>query len=220
MTAEGIEDTYPLTPMQQGMLFHSMADPQSGLYIQQMICTLQEELDVSAFQWAWEQVVARHAILRTSFRWEGLDEPLQDVHVNVSLPFEEQDWRSYSSLTQQSKFEEFLKLDRHRGFDFAKAPLMRLTLFQLGDAYHQLVWTNHHIIGDGHSRYIILNELYALYDAFCQGLELVLERPRPYREHISWLQKKGSSASEPYWRQMQCVTANVSCALTNASACS
>ena len=71
-----IEDAYPLSPMQQGMLFHSLLAPDSGVDIEQLYCELHEALDVAAFQRSWRCVIERHPILRTSFSWQGVDEPL------------------------------------------------------------------------------------------------------------------------------------------------
>ena len=97
MSESNIEATYRLSSMQLGMLLHHMIDPGSGVYIQQLVASIHEQLDITAFQKAWEQVVARHSILRTSFRWEGIEEPLQDVHAEVELPFEKVGERSYSA---------------------------------------------------------------------------------------------------------------------------
>src|SRR5262245_23991536 len=92
MSRENIEAVYPLAPMQQGMLFHSLHAPQSGVYLQQLICRLHESLQVFAFKQAWQHLIARHPILRTRFRWEGVNTPLQEVCGSVLLPWEEYDW--------------------------------------------------------------------------------------------------------------------------------
>lgn len=197
-----IEDSYPLSAMQQAMLFQFQLDPRSGLYVQQVLCSLHEQLNVPALKRAWEQVMLIHPALRTSFRWDGLEEPLQDVHDHVDLPFEEQDWRDLTPADQQRQFERFLALDRTEGFDLTQAPPLRLALFRIGDAAYELICTYHHIIADGLARAILVGQVFALYDAYCQGHELELERPRPYRDHIDWLRQRGSSESEAYWRQL------------------
>ncbi len=202
MRTGNVEDTYPLSPMQQAMLFQYQLDPKSGLYMQQVLCSLHEGLNIPLFQRAWEQVLMRHPVLRTSFRWEGTREPLQDVHNHIGLTIEDQDWRDLTSASQLSRFEQFLKLDRKRGFDLTQAPLMRLALFRIGDADYELVCTYHHIIADGWARHILVREVFAFYDAYCEGRDLELECPRPYRDHIDWLRQKGASGSEPYWRQL------------------
>src|SRR4051794_39240310 len=90
--SDTIIDTYPLSPMQQGMLFHCISEPNSGVDVEQLVCTFQEDLNVKAFRAAWDQIISRHAVLRTSFRWEALKEPVQDVHSKVTLPLVERDW--------------------------------------------------------------------------------------------------------------------------------
>lgn len=200
--AANIEDTYPLSAMQQAMLFQYQLDPRSGLYIQQVLCSLHEEVDVPALRRAWDQVVVLHPALRTSFRWDGLDEPLQDVHGRVDLPFEERDWRDLAPADRQRQLEQFLVLDRAKGFDLAQPPPLRLALFRMEDAVYELVFTYHHIIADGLARAILVSQVFSLYDAYCEGRDLELERPRPFRDHIDWLRQTGSSGSEPYWRQL------------------
>ncbi|HMZ79238.1 MAG TPA: condensation domain-containing protein, partial [Acidobacteriota bacterium] len=110
-----IEDIYPLSPLQQGMLFHSLLTPGAGLYIEQMACTLKGPLDVAAFERAWQVLVGRHSILRTAFVWEGLDEPLQVVQSEVEVPFEFLDWRNLTQSDQEAQLNELLTHQRHQG---------------------------------------------------------------------------------------------------------
>src|SRR5258708_37600681 len=86
------EAAYPLSPMQHGMLFHSLYAPHSGVYLQQVVGTLHHGLNVPAFREAWQKTVSRHPVLRISFRHEGLPAPLQEVHTEVEMPFEVEDW--------------------------------------------------------------------------------------------------------------------------------
>src|SRR5712691_8501900 len=97
MTAASLLDRYPLSPMQQGMLFNLLTTTKPGVDFVQIVCTLHERVDVQAFHRAWEQVAERHEAFRTSFRWDRLDDPLQEVHSAVRLPFEVQDWRELAS---------------------------------------------------------------------------------------------------------------------------
>ena len=179
MNREHPEDSYPLSPMQQGMLFHSLYAPQSGMYVQQLICGLHEDLQVAAFERAWQRVVALHAALRTRFRWDGSTEPCQEVQREVSLPWEYHDWRGASAGQQDDRLEAFLEDDRRRGFVLTEAPLMRLALFRVAEADYQLVWTSHHALLDGRSRLVLLKELFALYEAFCRGRDLHVTTPAP-----------------------------------------
>jgi NRPS condensation-like uncharacterized protein len=182
-----IEDSYSLSSMQQGMLFHSLYEQQSGIYIEQIICSLSENLNVSALSQSWQRVVERHSILRTSFHRDDSHQLRQFVYKQVKLPLEQQDWRESSKYEQENRLQAYLQSDRSRGFDLAEAPLMRLALFRLSEADSKLVWTFHHALLDGRSVLIILKEVFAFYEAFCQNQELQLEKADPYRDYIDWL---------------------------------
>ena len=197
-----IEDFYPLSPMQQGILFHTLYAPKSGVYFEQVLCTIHGNLNTNLFQQAWQQVVERHPILRTSFVWEGLKEPAQVVHRPVTLPLEEQDWRGLSSVEQQEQLKALLKADRDRGFELSQPPLIRLTLIQLGEEEYKFIWSRHHLLIDGWSSSILLEEVFAAYKALSQDENLRPQRPRAYRDYIAWLQQQDLSQAEAYWRKL------------------
>ena len=198
------QEAYALTALQQGMLFHSLAAPQQGAYVQQLIGELRESLDVANFIRAWEQLVNRHPVLRTSFAWQDRETPQQIVQPAVSLPWQQQDIRHRAPAEQQKHLEDWLRVDRNRGFEFTKPPLFRLALFRLGEAHYQLVWTSYHAILDGRSLLILLEELFELYEASRAGRILQLAPPRPFgtlwtggRRRTS---KPPSHSGEACWR--------------------
>ena len=196
-----IEEIYPLSPMQQGILFHTLYAPKSGMYCVQLNYSIQGSLNVEAFEQAWRRVVERHAILRTAFVWEGLTTPLQVVYRQVELPLVQHDWRATSSSEQEAQLKAFLQIDRECGFELRKAPLMRLNLCRMTEDTYQLIWSHHHLLLDGWSLPIIFKELFALYKAICQGQDLHLGRSRPYRNYIAWLQQQDMVEAETFWRQ-------------------
>ncbi len=198
---QSIEDLYELSPMQQGMLFHTLYAPESEVYFEQLLCILSGELNFPAFQKAWEQVVARHSILRSSFFWEEIEKPLQMVSKQVDLPWEKMDWRHLTSDEQQKNLENFLVSDRHKGFDLNQAPLMRFTIIQLGEKTYQFIWSHHHILFDGWSMQIVLKEVFALYEANQRGEHLRLSPVRPYKEYIEWLQQQDIEKAKQFWQQ-------------------
>jgi alpha-ketoglutarate-dependent taurine dioxygenase len=197
---KNVEDIYPLSPVQQGMLFHAVYDPKGGMYLEQKTCTLHGGLDVSAFERAWQCVVERHQVLRTAFVWRGMDEPMQVVRQKVKLSWTREDWRGLSPEEQQAQSSVFLQTDRTRGMDLSKAPLMRLALFRLADDAYQFTWTHHHILLDGWSLPILFKEVFAFYEASRKGADLRLEKGRPYRDYIAWLQRQDISQAEAFWR--------------------
>ncbi|HYO57344.1 non-ribosomal peptide synthetase/type I polyketide synthase, partial [Archangium sp.] len=197
-----VEDIYPLSPLQQGMLFHALLSPGSDVYFTQLRWTFKAPLDVAAFRKAWREVVARNAILRTSFFWEGLAEPVQVVHPEVELPWSELDWRGLPPVEQQARVESLMREDRARTFELSRAPLMRVNLMRLGEQEYRFVWSFHHLLLDGWSLGLLLEELFAFYDAFTEGKVLALERGTPFRDYIAWLQRQDSTRMEAWWRQV------------------
>ena len=199
MNQGNIESSYPLSPLQHGMLYHALAGPGTGVDIEQMVCTLREAIDPAALRAAWQQVGARHPILRTAFRWD--EEPIQQVWAKADAPWQEEDWSETGSAPRESRLAAWLHDDRRRGFAMDEAPLMRLALLHFGAGESRLVWTFHHALLDGRSFPIVLREVFALYAALRAGTVPDLPLPRPYRHYIDWLQTRNPSASEPFWRE-------------------
>ncbi len=195
-----IEAIYPLSPMQEGILFHTLYAPYSAVYFEQFSYALEGDLNVPAFERAWQTIVARHPILRTLFTWEKRDQPLQIVRQKVRVPFDYQDWQSLSSSEQQKQLEAFLISDRKQGFDLSKAPLMRLAVMRLDERRYHFTWSFHHLLLDGWSGPIVLSELFTFYETFCRDEIPSLPHRRPYRDYISWLQEQDLSRAEPFWR--------------------
>ncbi|MCM3338069.1 non-ribosomal peptide synthase/polyketide synthase [Paenibacillus sp. MER TA 81-3] len=195
-----IRDLYPLSPMQEGMLFHSLAEPHSGMYCEQTGFTLAGKFSLEAFEQAWRRLLERHSILRTRVCLDGFEQPIQAVLDEVPLPIDQLDWRSLSAEQQERMLESFLKEDRHRGFQFHEAPIMRFTLIQLANDKVQFIWTFHHMLLDGWSNPIVIQEYFALYYAFTTGTAIQLEPTRFYREYIAWLHKQDQQAAESFWR--------------------
>ncbi|MFL6293499.1 MAG: amino acid adenylation domain-containing protein, partial [Thermoanaerobaculia bacterium] len=190
----GVEDLYPLAPLQEGILFHSLYHPGADPYLEQLTAKLEGPLDAPAFAAAWQRVVERHAALRTAFLWQGVDRPLQLVRREAELPWSVQDWRG------EAWWEDLLAADRARGFDLSRAPLLRLTLVRTderGHPSHRLVWTSHHLIFDGWGFPLILSEVFAFY----RDPGLQLPPARSYRDFIAWLAQRDDSDAERHWRE-------------------
>jgi len=201
MGDSNIIETYPLSPMQQGMVFHSLLDQNAGFYIQQMVCTLHEDLDIDALQKAWDRVIERHAILRTTFRWD-IESPLQAVHQSVTAQIERLDWRDRSAEEQSEELRAYLSDDRRRGFELNRVPLMRLAVFRLADSLYQMIWTFHHALLDGRSQHLVLKEVFACYEAYSRGQDLILNAPLSYRHYIEGLSQRDSANDEAFWRRV------------------
>ncbi|WP_346294195.1 amino acid adenylation domain-containing protein [Sphaerothrix gracilis] len=199
-TAKNVESIYPLSPMQQGMLFHTLLAPESGAYFEQISCTLSGDFNPAAFRQAWQRVVERHPILRTLFLWEGRKQPLQIVRKSVSLPWMTADWRSQPPSDHPALLEQFLQTDREQGFELHQAPLMRLALIQIAAAKYYFVWSYHHLLLDGWCKPLILNEMLTYYEALTQGKDRQLPPAPPYRRYITWLQKQDLAQAKAFWQ--------------------
>lgn len=195
---ENVADIYTLSPTQLGMLFHTLADTQAGVYVNQYTCKLSGCLQPKLLQQAWQQTLARHPVLRTAFLWEGLDEPLQVVRQQVELPWRLLDWCGLGE--QAAKLEEFLECDRTQGFSLDQAPLLRLTLIHLSNNTWQFVWSSHHLLFDGWSLPLIWQDMLTYYGALQQGTMPQLIPVRPYRDYIAWQQEQDLSTAESFWR--------------------
>jgi alpha-ketoglutarate-dependent taurine dioxygenase len=202
MSKNNIEDIYPLSPMQKGLLFHTLCAPMSGVYVTQLSWTLDGDLDAAVFRRAWEALTERHPILRTSFVWEGRSKPLQVVHKQITLPLVVEDWRGLSAERQEEQVRRFLEADKEKDFALTKAPLMRLRLIRVEDNRYQFIWSFHHLLLDGWSVPLVFEELFALYHRIERGGELPAERPRPFRDYISWLKRQDMSGAEAFWRRL------------------
>ncbi|MFB9688718.1 amino acid adenylation domain-containing protein [Amycolatopsis plumensis] len=182
-----VEDVYPLTPMQAGMLFHGLSEP--GTYLEQVCFTLTGVEDLAALERAWRRAVDEIPALRTAVRWTGVREPVQVVHRSVTLPVTVLDGRSYDEAG-------LLAADRAAGIDPAVPPLMRVTLIRLDDHRVRTLWTFHHVVLDGWSVFEVLTDVLA---HLCGQPG---KRRRPFADHLAWLARQDATAAETHWRKV------------------
>ncbi len=196
-----VEDVYPLTPSQAGMLFHTLYAPGLQLYVNQYVFALRGSPDAAALRRAWQGAVERHPVLRTSFAWEGLDTPLQVVYRGAALPWEAHDWRALPREEQAERRTRYLEADRERGFDLTAPPLLRVALLRTADDAWELVWSYHHLLFDGWSMGLILRDVFGFYEAELRGSGPSLPRSRLFRDYVAWLQRQELSEAEAFWRR-------------------
>ncbi|MEC8812113.1 MAG: condensation domain-containing protein, partial [Pseudomonadota bacterium] len=191
---------YPATPMQEGMLFHSLLETEQGAYVSQTYLTLKGPINVAAFKAAWELVVARHDALRTVF--VGLQEERiqQLVLERVELPWQEADWQTLPTAEQEARFEAYRRQDKVRGFQVGEGPLLRLALWRLGEERYRLLWTFHHALLDGWSGPVLWNELMSAYQQLSAGGPVSLPAPAAYSGFIQWLQRQDKERARAFWR--------------------
>lgn len=189
----GVSDVYPLSPMQQGILFQSLLAPEQATYVNQLAATL-DAPDVARLTAAFERTIGLHDVLRTGFLTEA-DPPQQVVHRRAKLPVALLDWRD----DPERDFDAWLTADRARGFDMSAPPLMRLTLIRIGERTWRLVWTRHHLLFDGWSTARLFADVLRDYE---QGPRPPAFRANPgvcYRDFIAWLWARDSASDRAFW---------------------
>jgi hypothetical protein len=195
-----LEDIYPLAPLQQGLLFHTVAAPDSTVYMEQMSWIFEGALDVEAYRQAWQGVVDRHSILRTGFVWQGLEAPVQVVFRQATVPFREEDWRGLDAAELQARLDQLREDEIRQRFDLVTAPLLRQAVIRLQDDTWACVWTWHHILLDGWSISLVLGEMLARYRTLRQGDTPDFPAAPRFRGFLAWQQRQDSADAERYWR--------------------
>jgi amino acid adenylation domain-containing protein/non-ribosomal peptide synthase protein (TIGR01720 family) len=198
MTLGRIQDIYPLAPMQQGMLLHSLYDGTPGMYCEQVVGEAPAGIDADAFRLAWRAVLDRTPVLCSGFVWEDVDEPHQVVLDGVPLPVEQHRWDRCRPEELKGRLRALLDDERRRGFDLATPPLLRLALIHGGG--DRFVLTFHHLLLDGWSLSLLLADVQAAYQALLAGRAPQPPPRPPYREYIAWLQRQDLAGAEAFWR--------------------
>ena len=198
----GIETIYPLTALQQGMLFHTQLSEEPGMYWAQHGLLLEGPLNVPALRAAWELVFSRHEVLRTTVLWEGVPQPLAVVSRSVELPIEVEDLSGLPDETaRRAAVAGFLERDWRRGADFSAPTLSRLAVLSLTGDRHQLVWSYHHLLLDGWSMAIVLGEVLEAYRELRAGRRPKLPARAPFREFVAWAAKQDANEARSYWAE-------------------
>ncbi|WFB10772.1 amino acid adenylation domain-containing protein [Streptomyces sp. LX-29] len=198
-----IEGVHPLSPLQQGLLYHTILDPGTSFYVDQIIQTLDGDLDTDALERAWQRAVDRHTILRTSYHWEEIAEPAQVVHAHGSARIERHDWRDADTgeaAGVEERLEDFLRADRGRGFQLDRPPLFRLHLIRVAERRHIFVLRYHHILLDAWSALMLLEDVLVGYDRLVRGETPPTPRVRPYHDYVTWLRGQDMRGTEEFWR--------------------
>jgi amino acid adenylation domain-containing protein/non-ribosomal peptide synthase protein (TIGR01720 family) len=199
----GIADIYPLSPIQQGMLFHSLLKPGDGTYLTQFVCELTGNLNKETFRAAWQHVVNSHSALKACFEAEIVsDEPVQVIANSVDLNFHYDDWSGATGAEREHRLREFLKQDRERDINLKAAPLMRFALFQTEPFCNIFIWSSHHLLMDGWSLPIILKDIFAAYERIQHSHQPQIKPGRPYKNYIGWLKAQERRDAEAFWSHL------------------
>ncbi|MCK9371531.1 condensation domain-containing protein, partial [Candidatus Dojkabacteria bacterium] len=193
-----LETIYPLSPIQGGLLFQALYQPESDAYFTQSVFEL-ESVDTTHWYKAWHTIINRYDSLRASFIWEGLDESVQIIHKEVNLLWIKEDWSNQTN--QKEKLQQLIQLERAKGFDLSKAPLMRFNLIKTDSNKYYFIWNMHHLLTDGWCLPIILGEVVETYKSLINNKPIKLKARRPYKDYISWLLRQDQNKAKRYWEE-------------------
>lgn len=202
MQLESNANQYPLSRLQQGLLYHAHYADHTTAYITQLIVTLREKINIGLLWQAWEKVIERHEILRSYFAGEDVTNTLQHIAPEINIPTQFIDYSELSTAKKNQQLKTFLKTDIEQNFDLSQAPLLRLTLIKLAEDEYRLIWTHHYLLIGGKPINLVLNEVFAIYDALNSNKTLSLTPPPAYQNYIDHLQQFDREQAQAYWRQL------------------
>ncbi|MCP4153043.1 MAG: amino acid adenylation domain-containing protein, partial [bacterium] len=196
---KNIADILPLTPIQNGMLFHTLKEPGSKVYFEQLSLEISGNLDRNHFRQAWNTVVRTNEILRTIFRWEKMDKPVQVVlkeHLLEPVYYD----MSGRKTAEETLLETVKQKDKAAPFDLTHVPF-RVTMCSLSEDSHLMIISNHHILYDGWSTGIILKEFFEAYNTAAEGKDPVIPTKTKFKEYIKWLRNRDIKKQETFWKE-------------------
>ncbi|MCU0289812.1 MAG: condensation domain-containing protein, partial [Acidobacteria bacterium] len=201
LNPKSIENILPLTPLQEGMLFHYLKDPRSGLYFEQLGLEISGAIDAVFFEKAWNVVVQSNEMLRTVFRWEKVEKPSQVILKEHPCQIRLHDFSDIDSSQKETVSAKIKTKDKDEGFDLTGVPF-RVTLCKLAETQYEMIVSSHHILYDGWSNGIILKEFFNAYHALTKGEQAlpVLNAKSSFNEYIKWLQSQDKNKQEQFWR--------------------
>ncbi|NRR82778.1 amino acid adenylation domain-containing protein [Bacillus velezensis] len=195
-----IQDIYPLSFMQEGMLFHSLLDHDSRAYFEQAVFTINGQLDRERFQKSLDAVFERYDIFRTTFIHKNVAKPRQVVLKNRPSRVQFHDISHLDEKAQDKYADRFRKEDKDKGFDLQSDPLMRVSILKKAPERYVCIWSHHHIVMDGWCFGIVMKEFLMIYQSLGDGRLPSLEPVQPYGKYIKWLMKQDRKEAEIFWK--------------------
>jgi amino acid adenylation domain-containing protein/non-ribosomal peptide synthase protein (TIGR01720 family) len=196
---ERIESMYRLSGLQQGMLFHNLYDNESGAYIEQLSADL-TDLNTTFFIKSWENVIKKHSSLRSIYYADALEIPVQCVSKTFEIPVQIFDFRNDSLEIQNQKIRKLEAEDLQIPFDLQQAPLMRFALIRLSDKITRMLWTSHHLLFDGWSLPIIMEQFMRGYESLSQGIAIPIESVDRFEDYIHYVESIDKHEADTYWQ--------------------
>ncbi len=201
---DGLDNAYPLTPLQQGMLYEALKSPDSSVYIAYIVIDITGELDSALLKNAWQHAVQQHETLRTRFLWEGLEEPLQLVNSSVELDWVECDSSQVTSSPSESPLEYWLNHERSNPLPLTDTPPIRFRLLHFSDEQSTLIWTVHHLLADDWSIPLVLQSVADHYHRSLtspESAELSTGHQFQFVSYVDWLSSEDQAHHREWWER-------------------
>lgn len=195
-----IKDIYPLSPMQEGLLFQKLYRPYSKAYLVQNLFIIKEAIDLKIFKKSWQMLINHYDVTRTGFKWKNLPKPLQFVQKVVDLNWKDYDFQNMNLEVQKTKLEEILSEDKDLEFDFENPPLIRFYLITMRHDLYYFIFSFHHLLLDGWCASILMNDLKINYTRLIEHRVPKFDQSKSYRVFIEWLQSYDYKKSKNFWK--------------------
>ncbi|MDB6057079.1 MAG: tycC, partial [Verrucomicrobiales bacterium] len=198
-----LEDAYPMTQLQVGMVFHSDYDPTSAIFHDVFSFRINMAFDEPALRESVSRLIQRHPIFRTSFDLAKYSRPLQLLHRDAQPEITIEDLRTFNATDQRERLVKWVETEKRRAFAWAVAPMMRLHVQRYTDQAFQIVVSFHHIIMDGWSLAAMLTELFQDYAGWLEGKPAEIAPPKSTYRHFVGLEQESinSEATRRFWKE-------------------
>ncbi|NNC54533.1 MAG: hypothetical protein HKO07_02290, partial [Pseudomonadales bacterium] len=201
---KNVEDIYPVSPMQEVMLLHTMSRRGNDSLLNQIVFVSNGKFNVAAFEDAWQLVIQRHPMLRTTFIVDKVKAPLQVVRKTVTLKWDVADWRELDADAQRQRLHQYRETDRAAGINPARAPMMRFFLARTAQEGWYFVWTSHHLQMDRWCLDSVLGDVARFYEQLCAGRKPMVATAPSFRRYINWIADQDRAAALRFWRSVLC----------------
>jgi fengycin family lipopeptide synthetase D len=201
LSKKNIKDIYILSPMQEGMLFHSLLDNESSAYFEQTVLSIKGDLEIGYIEKSLNRLIERYDILRTVFIYKKVERPIQVVMKERNANIHFNDITNLPEEDKETFIENFKREDRKKGFDLAKDIPISLSVIKTGIDSYKIIWSFHHIIMDGWCLGIIIKEFLEIYQALKKNILPDLDKVYPYSDYIKWLERQDREESATYWER-------------------
>jgi tyrocidine synthetase-3 len=196
-----IQDILALTPLQDGMLFHYLKETKSDLYFEQLCLILSGKIEPTLFEKAWNIVIAANEMLRTAFRWEGLENSIQIILKEYYLKPEFYDFTGKSKEEIGQLVEAVKKSEREKISILQEQVPFSVALCKIEKDRYEMIISNHHILYDGWSNGIILKEFFHSYSVFSAAKEPLVPIKVKFKEFVKWLQDRDKEKQAEFWKE-------------------